>query len=211
MPGPDVRSSGRIYGVVIGIVTNNQDPDGMGRLRLRFPWRDADEESYWARVATMMAGNGRGSWFLPEVDDEVLVAFDHGDIHHPYVIGSLWNGQDAPPQTNSDGENNIREIKSRAGHEFILDDTQAAEKVVIKTKGGHVITLDDTAGGEKIEIIDKTGSNKIVIDSMQNSISMESAMMLKIKSTQIEISADATMTIKAGAALTLQGAVIKIN
>lgn len=211
MPGPDVRSSGRIYGVVIGIVTNNQDPDGMGRLRLRFPWRDADEESYWARVATMMAGNGRGSWFLPEVDDEVLVAFDHGDIHHPYVIGSLWNGQDAPPQINSDGENNIREIKSRSGHEFILDDTQAAEKVVIKTKGGHVITLDDTAGGEKIEIVDKTGSNKIVIDSMQNSISMESTMMLKIKSTQIEISADATMTIKAGAALTLQGAVIKIN
>lgn len=211
MPGPDVRSSGRIFGVVVGIVTNNQDPDGMGRLRVRFPWRDADEESYWARVATMMAGNGRGSWFLPEVDDEVLVAFDHGDIHHPYVIGSLWNGQDAPPQTNSDGENNIREIKSRAGHEFILDDTQAAEKVVIKTKGGHVITLDDTAGGEKIEIIDKTGSNKIVIDSMQNSISLESAMMLKIKSTQIEISADAAMTIKAGAALTLQGAVIKIN
>ncbi len=81
----------RINGVVIGIVTNNNDPQGMGRVRVRFPWRGDDDESYWARVATMMAGKDRGTFFLPEVDDEVLVAFDHGDINHPYVIGALWN------------------------------------------------------------------------------------------------------------------------
>lgn len=201
----------RIYGVVVGLVTDNQDPEGLGRVRLRFPWRDDEDQSFWARIATTMAGKDRGSWFLPEVDDEVLVAFDHGDFHHPYVIGALWNGQDTPPQTNSDGQNNLRQIKSRAGHELTFDDTQGAEKVVLKTKAGHVITLDDAAGNEKIEIKDKTGSNKIVIDSMQNSISLESALQLKIKSTQIEISADAMLTLKAGAALTLQGAIVKIN
>ena len=84
----------RFYGVVVGIVTNNQDPDNMHRVKVRFPWLNQDHESNWARVATSMAGNGRGAYFLPEVDDEVLVAFEHGLIDQPYVIGSLWNGKD---------------------------------------------------------------------------------------------------------------------
>ncbi len=90
----DIR---RAYGVAAGIVTNNQDPDGLGRVRIRFPWLSDDNETDWARIATMMAGSGRGSFFLPEVGDEVLVAFEHGDINHPFVIGMLWNGVDTPP------------------------------------------------------------------------------------------------------------------
>ena len=210
----DLQAKGRqITGVVVGIVTNNQDPDGMGRVRVRFPWRDDEDESYWARVATVMAGPDRGTYFLPEVDDEVLVAFDHGGIHHPYVIGALWNGQDKPPETNSDGKNNIRKIRSRSGHEIILDDNseQKKEKVTIKTNAGHEIVLDDSAGQEKIEIKDKTGRNTIIFDSVQNSIAIQSQMKLTIKSAMIEIEADTMMTIKAGAALTLQGAIVKIN
>lgn len=201
----------RIWGVVIGLVTNNQDPEGMGRVRVTFPWRGEGDESYWARIATLMAGNDRGTFFLPEVDDEVLVAFDHGDINNPYVLGALWNGEDAPPETNSDGQNNIRQIKSRSGHEIIFDDTQAQEKVEINTKAGHRITLDDSSGQEKIEIVDKAGSNSIKIDSVANSINIESAMQLKIKAQMIEIESGTTMTIKAGATLTLQGALIQIN
>jgi len=201
----------RISGVVIGLVTNNQDPEGMGRVRVTFPWRGDGDESYWARIATLMAGNDRGTFFLPEVGDEVLVAFDHGDINNPYVLGALWNGEDAPPETNSDGQNNIRKIKSRSGHEIIFDDTQAQEKIEIHTNAGHRILLDDSSGQEKIEIVDKTGSNSIKIDSVANSINVESAMQLKIKAQTIEIESGTTITIKAGATLTLQGALIQIN
>jgi uncharacterized protein involved in type VI secretion and phage assembly len=203
----------KIWGVAIGIVTNNKDPDGMGRVKLKFPWRGDEDESYWARIATLMAGGDRGSFFLPEVDDEVLVAFDHGDIHHPYVLGALWNGVDKPPETNADGKNNLRKIKSRSGHEIIFDDNseQMKEKVEIHTKAGHKILLDDSAGKEKIEIVDKTGSNSVKMDSVQNSISIESAMKLKIKSQMIEIESGTMMKIKAGATLTIEGALVKIN
>lgn len=209
----DGQGEKRTYGVAAGLVTNNQDPDGMGRVRLKFPWLSDDNETDWVRIATFMAGGQRGSFFLPEVGDEVLVAFEHGDINHPFVIGFLWNGVDKPPADNSDGKNNIRKITSRSGHEIIFDDNsdQQQEKVEIHTKAGHKIVLDDSAGAEKIEIKDKTGSNSVVFDSVQNSISVESAMQLKIKSQMIEIEAGATISIKAGATLTLQGALVKIN
>lgn len=205
------ETGGKLVGVAIGIVTNNKDPDGLGRVKLKFPWRDSNDESYWARITTLMAGKEMGTFFLPEVDDEVLVAFDQGDIEHPFVIGSLWNGKEKPPETNSDGKNNIRKIKSRSGHEVILNDEQSKEQVVIKTKGGHTITLDDTAGKEKIEIKDKTGSNTFVIDSVQNNMDIKCSMQLKIKANVIEIAADSMMTLKAGANLTIQGALVKIN
>jgi uncharacterized protein involved in type VI secretion and phage assembly len=207
-----------IYGVVVGIVTSNQDPEGMGRVKIYFPWRNAKDEnekdeSYWARIASLMAGNNRGCVFYPEVNDEVLVAFEHGDINHPYVLGALWNGQDKPPETNSDGNNNIRKIRSRSGHEIILndDDKSKQEKIEIHTNGKHKIVLDDSAGGEKIEIIDKTGSNKIVIDSTQNSINIESSMQLNIKGNMVEIEGTSSLTLKSSAILTIQGMPVKIN
>jgi uncharacterized protein involved in type VI secretion and phage assembly len=207
IPGFGAESRGRgIVGVVIGIVTNNEDDEGMGRVRVRFPWRGDSG-------ATLMAGDDRGTFFLPEVDDEVLVAFDHGDINHPYVIGSLWNGVDTPPETNADGKNNIRTIKSRSGHEIIFDDNheQNREKIEIHTNAGHTILLDDSAGAEKIEIKDKTDNNKIIIDSVQNSINIESVMQLKIKANVVEIEGTTSLTLKSNAALTIQGLPVKIN
>lgn len=203
----------KIHGVVIGIVTNNQDPEGMGRVKVKFPWRENQDESDWARVCTLMAGKDRGSFFLPEVDDEVLVAFGQGNLEEPYIVGMLWNGKDQPPETNSDGKNNIRKFKSRSGHELIFDDNseQKQEKVEIHTKAGHTIQLDDSSGQEKITIKDKSGSNSVIIDSVQNSISIESGAQLKIKSQQIEIESGAMLTIKANGVLTLQGTMVKIN
>lgn len=206
----DVR---RINGVTAGIITNNQDPEGLGRVKIRYPWLSDDNETDWVRIATLMAGAERGSFFLPEVGDEVLVAFEHGDINHPYVIGALWNGVDKPPETNRDGQNNIRKIKSRSGHEFIFNDDNTAmqEKIEIHTNSGHKIVLDDSAGQEKIEIVDKTGSNKINIDSVQNSITIESALQLKFKATIVEIEATTSLTLKSNAVLTIQGLPVKIN
>lgn len=202
-----------IYGVAIGIVTNNSDPEKRGRVKVNLPWRGENDESYWARIASPMAGNERGLVFYPEVGDEVLVAFQHGDVNYPYVIGALWNGQDKPPETNADGKNNIRKIRSRSGHELIFndDDKNKQEKIEIHTKGGHRIILDDSSGKEKIEIVDKSGNNKIIIDSVQNSIAMESAMKLTIKANMVEIEGSTSLTLRSNAALTIQGMPVKIN
>lgn len=201
------------YSVVVAIVTNNQDPDGMGRVKLKFPWLDENTESNWARLATPMAGGGRGMVFIPEVNDEVIAAFEQGDMNRPYVLGSLWNGEDTPPEKNSDGKNNIRKIRSRSGHEIIFDDNDASrrEKLEIRTNAGHTILLNDASGQEKIEIKDKTGNNSIKFDSVQNSIAIESSMKLNIKSKIIEIESEGTMTLKANATLTIQGALVQIN
>ena len=202
---------GRIFGVVVGIVTNNQDPEGMGRVKVNFPWLSADDESYWARLAAPMAGNNRGAWFLPEVNDEVLVAFEHGDVRAPYVLGALWNGQDAPPRNNSDGKNNERVIRSRSGHELVFNDDSQGAHVQIKTNAGHLFVLDDTPGQENITVQDKTGNNTIVIDSAQNAITITAQMQLNLKAQTIEIDADTMLTVKAGANLTIQGTLVKIN
>ncbi len=204
----DSKGEKRTYGVAAGLITNNQDPDGEGRVKLKFPWLSDANETDWVRIATFMAGGGRGSFFLPEVGDEVLVAFEHGDINRPFVIGFLWNGKDKPPETNSDGKNNIRKIKSRSGHEIVLNDEAGKEKVEIKSKGGHAITLDDTSGSETVLLKDKNGNE---VKLTQSAIEVTGSMQLKIKASSIELSADTTMTIKAGATLTLQGALIKIN
>lgn len=190
---------GKCYGVVVGIVTNNQDPDNMHRVKVRFPWLSQDDESNWARVANPMAGNGRGVYFLPEVDDEVLLAFEHGSIEHPYVVGSLWNGKDQAHESNSDGANNNRSIKSRSG---------------------HVMRLCDSSGDEKIEIIDKTGNNKIVISASGNKIVIEATGDIEITSSTgkitlsgvgIELKSQTNVDISANAQVNIKGALVNIN
>lgn len=207
------KAVGKIYGIACGIVTNNKDPEKLGKLKIKFPWLSDDNETDWIRMTTLMGGGGRGGFFLPEVGDEVLVAFEHGDINRPYVIGALWNGVDKPPEDNSDGQNNIRKITSRSGHEIVFndDDTAKQEKIEIHTKAGHKIVLDDSADQEKIEIIDKSKNNKVVIDSFQNSINIESAMKLSIKANIVEIEGTTSLTLKSNSVLTIQGLPVKIN
>ena len=204
------RQDTRIAGVVVGVVSNNRDPDDLGRVKLTFPWRSAGDESHWARVATMMAGKGRGSYFLPEVGDEVLVAFDNGDIHHPYVVGCLWNGKDTPPANNSNGNNDLREIISRKGHTLKFDDSSGKEQLVIMSAAGNQITLDDTSGSEKVEIKDK-GGNSIVFDAAQNNLTVKCSMKLSIKANMVEISADSTMKLESSGTMTIKGAIVQIN
>ncbi len=197
----------RIHGAVVGIVTNNQDPDGMGRVKVKFPWLNDQDESYWARMTSLMAGKERGLYFLPEVDDEVLVLFEQGDLRFPYIIGGLWNGKDTPPTKNDDGKNNVRLIKSRSG---------------------HVIRLNDEDGRETIEIIDKSEKNKIVIDTSKDTIAITTnkdislsapqgtikleAKEIQLKSTAAtKLEANAGIDITANATMNLKGATINLN
>ncbi|BAZ08756.1 Rhs element Vgr protein [Calothrix sp. NIES-4071] len=174
----------RVFGVVIGIVTNNRDTEKMGRVKVKFPWLSDSDESHWARIATPMAGKERGIYFLPEVDDEVLVMFEHGDVRFPYIIGALWNGKDSPPETNNDGKNNIRLIKSRSG---------------------HTIRLNDENGKETIEIIDKSNNNFLKIDTAKNSITITAAKDIKLSAPKGSIELDAkTIDIKSGQDTTIK-------
>jgi uncharacterized protein involved in type VI secretion and phage assembly len=203
---PGLGASARMFGVAVGIVTANNDDEAMGRVKVRLPWL-GDTESHWARIAVPMAGNDRGVYFLPEVDDEVLVAFEHGDPRFPYVIGALWNGKDAPPATNDDGKNNVRLIKSRSG---------------------HVIRLNDEDGKETVEIVDKSGKNSLVFDTAKNTITLTSdkdivlsaaqgtikldAQKIEIKSSaDAKVEAGAGMDVKASGTLNVKGATVNIN
>lgn len=109
---------GKMSGVVTGQVISNMDPDGQGRVQVSFPFLGGQNQSYWAPIATLMSGGNRGSWFMPEIGDEVLVAFLQDDVSHPYIIGFLWNGQDAPPSTDI----HLRTIHSVNGHEVQIYD-----------------------------------------------------------------------------------------
>jgi phage protein D/phage baseplate assembly protein gpV len=193
--------------VVIGLVLDNHDPSGLGRVKINLPGLSENESGHWARLATPMAGGDRGVFFLPEMDDEVLVAFEQGDITKPYVLGALWNGQDKPPTSNVDGRNNVRMIKSRSG---------------------HAVRFDDTLGAEKIEIIDKTGENSVTIDTQSNSVSIKSAqdvvieapqgkISLRAKSVEVKSTADTrveaqtSMDLKASTTMTIKGQRVNIN
>jgi uncharacterized protein involved in type VI secretion and phage assembly len=205
---PDDGADSRLRGVAVAIVSENDDPEGMGRVKLTYPWRDVEDESYWARIAVPMAGDDRGTYFLPEKDDEVLVAFDNGDIRHPYVIGSLWNGQQPPPADN-EGSNDIRKIRSRSGHELVFDDNESEGKVAVTSNGGHSVVLDD-AGGGSITVEDK-GGNTITLDSAEGSITLSGASKLSIQAPMLEFKADGNATLEASGVLNLKGALVNIN
>lgn len=133
----------RTYGVVTAHVTDLDDKAGQGRVKIRYDWLGDEGAGYWAPVSTLMAGGGRGSWFMPEIGDEVLCAFAQGDIEHPYVIGFLWNGEDRPPETDPQR----RVIRSRNGHEISLYDPDPAQGdtgyVEIRDAHGNFITMSN--------------------------------------------------------------------
>jgi uncharacterized protein involved in type VI secretion and phage assembly len=204
---PVSRDRQRVYGVVTGVVTNNQDPDKLGRVRVSFPWLSDDDESWWARVATPMAGDQRGLYLLPEVDDEVLVVFEHGDVRFPYVIGALWSTNVPPPETNEEGSNDRRVLKSRSG---------------------HIVRLDDTDGDEKIEIVDKDEKNSIVVSTANGTITISADSDIQITSANgklklsangveitsqagVSIEASADLDVKASGQLNAKGSMVNIN
>jgi len=185
----------RLYGVYPAIVSDINDPDGQGRVKIKLPWLPDDGGGYnvWARIATLMAGANRGSWFIPDVDDEVLVAFEAGDPRRPYVVGALWNGQDTPPESmDSAGDNFIKSITSRSGVKLTLDDQDGQEKLILETPGGQRITLQDGPG--QVEIRDSNG-NSITLST--SGVSVVAAAKVTVQASTVEVSAG-MVTVNAG-------------
>ncbi len=185
---------GRWYGVFPGVVTDNKDPDGQGRVKISLPWTpDTGSARYeaWARLATMMGGKNRGSWFIPDINDEVLIAFEGGDTRCPYVLGGMWNGSDAPPQS-MDGNNFKKVLRSRNGVKITLDDTDGTESLILETPAGQKITLRDGPGS--VEIDDSNG-NIVKLDT--GGVTVTAAAKVTVNASMMEISAG-MLTVNAG-------------
>jgi uncharacterized protein involved in type VI secretion and phage assembly len=156
-PAGQAPAVGRQPGAYLAVVTNNKDPEKLGRVKLKFPCWGDDHESPWARIATPMAGKEFGLFCLPEVNDEVLVVFANGDPRFPFVLGALWNGAKKPPEVNADGKNHKRVLKSRSGQALAFDDEPGHEALALRTKNGLAVELRDVQGQETIEIRAKGG------------------------------------------------------
>lgn len=185
----------RLHGVYPALVSDIRDPDGQGRVKVRLPWLPDEGGGYnvWARLATLMAGKDRGSWFIPDVDDEVLVAFEGGDPRRPYVIGALWNGKDTPPESmDGAGNNFVKSITSRKGVKVTLDDQDGQEKLILETPGGQKVIMQDGPG--KIEIRDSNG-NSITLDT--GGVKIVAAAKVMVQASTVEVSAG-MVTVNAG-------------
>jgi len=207
--------------LLVGIVTDNNDPNGWGRVRVKFPTLTEDHASYWARIAAAGVGPGRGFDCIPEVNDEVLVGFEHGDIHHPYVIGGVWNGKDKPPEavTDSvmDGKVRLRTLKTRTGHtlQFVEEDKGGSKKgVYLDTVYGHHLHLNDTErfieaktkDGHQVRLDDQ---NKKIVIKTQGGHTYE----MKDQGRNITMKSTGTINVEAPLNITLKvgGSTIEIS
>ncbi len=211
----------RVFGVVVGVVTKNDDPEKLGRVQVQFPWLDADYESDWARVAQMGAGPGRGMVILPEINDEVLVAFEHGDTRRPYVLGGLYNGKDKPELGNagdlfSSGKVNRRGFISSQGHKIVFLDASGKKGVLVATKGNkYRLSLNETKATIRI-----VSDGKLEIEAKQD-VMITTKAKVTIDATQdITASTVAKMDFKAKGGITIdgspglvevKGSIIKLN
>ncbi len=191
-----------IYGVVVGIVTQNDDKDKLGRVKVKFPWLSGNDESDWARVTMLGAGPNAGAVFIPEVSDEVLVAFEHGDISRPFVIGGLYNGKDKP--NLGDGLFNQGKVKrngfvSRKGHKFVFFEDSGKSGIALITSDAKIkVSLNESNSEVHIEC-----QGKVLIKS-QGDMNLESGGSLTLKG-------DGGVKLNSSGTVEVKGSQVKLN
>ena len=173
--GANAPAPAQLPGVATAVVTNLNDPDKLGRVKVKYPWLGktpdgADLESDWVRLSTPMAGAERGFLTIPEVNDEVLVAFEHGNPDFPFVVGALWSNTDKPPVATDVAVKNGKVVQR-----------------VFKSRTGHIITVNDTDGEEKLELVDKSAKESVVIDSKAFTITVKSDKTITIEAANGDI------------------------
>lgn len=190
-----------IYGVVIGIVSDCDDPQKQGRVKLKLPWLSDDYASDWARVVSAGAGDGRGLACTPEVQDEVLVAFEQGDVRSPFVLGGLWSGKFAPPQADElvqGGAVAKRVLQSRNGHRIVLSDDGDDEGVSVTSKDGahHVSILTANPGTIEIKTSGKVTISGDTIELHGTSVSIKADSQLELQGATVSVTGSGPTTIK---------------
>jgi uncharacterized protein involved in type VI secretion and phage assembly len=202
-----VEAGGYAKGVAYGVVRDNQDPSGLGRVRVSYPWHTQSDQSYWARIAVPMAGNDRGFYALPEVGDEVALIFERGDLRFPCVVGAVWNGKNTPPASNSDGKNDVRVFKSRSGHLFKFNDSSDAPSVTLLFSDQQKTIVIDQDG---IRVDDGSG-NSLTISTRDDSVTISTNGALTLQGSSVSINSTGTLSISADADLTMTGTTVNIN
>jgi len=205
----------KMFGVEVAKVTDVKDPQKLGRVKVCFPGLPGNPPSDWVRVVQPAAGAGRGFYWLPEVEDEVLVAFERGEASRPYVVGSLWNGKDKPMKTAYTPDNTTRMIQTKSGHQIILDDKKNAEKIVIADKSGkRTMTFD--VKNKKFLIEAKEGdveihaANKIILECEDLEIKTKKTGKIDIGTT-FDLNVKDKANIKAGPQLNIKASRVNIN
>lgn len=231
--------SSRMQGGMIAKVVDNVDPEDRYRVRVSFPWlsdqytkgttsdgSDSKVQSHWARITTMMAGKDTGSFWLPEIDDEVMVDFEEGDFSRPIIMGSLWNGPANSPRSlkfspeNQEvevsnhaqgGANDYRFIRSRAGSTLAFIDKQGSEGVSLRSPKNAEFFIDDTSGGERICMYDskqnqwlsiETDKKKITLETDTGDILIKAKEKIRLECKNLEVEASENIKVKAGQKIT---------
>lgn len=236
------NSKNKIYGVLFGIVTSIDDPDKKNRVKVKLLTQVKNSyETDFIRVANSFSGNNYGSYFMPEVDDEVIVAFNNGDIESPVVIGCMYNKKKSAPFKIEDSKNTKKAIITKQNNRIIIDDEDDATSISIKTKKDFQIVIDDKE--ESITVSDKSEKNILKIDSSNGLVEISSEKEIKLKaggasislsngnieinsdtsikiaSSQVELNGSSTVNVKSSSVLevksdgvtNLKGATVKIN
>lgn len=182
------KAGSRQQGAMQGIVTNNVDPEDRYRVKVKFPWLEDKEESYWCQIGSSMAGNDFGAFSLPEVEDVVIVSFLDGDPERPFIHGSAWNGDDLPPQEvtytpdditdslsnkSQGGKNDFRLIRSRNMSHLVFKDREGEGLISLRTVGKAELVLDDKGGSEKVQLYDHNRNQWLEIDVPNKKITLQ--------------------------------------
>ena len=228
-------NSSRMKGGMIAKVVDNVDPEGRYRVRVSFPWLsdqyakettsngdNSKVQSFWARITTTMSGTDIGSFWLPEIDDEVMVNFEDGDFSRPIIVGSLWNGEKTVPKSlkyspdqteanvaNNDqsGKNDFRFIRARMGHTLAFIDAEGKGGVSLRANSSAELYIDDTDGSERIRLYDKEQKQWLEIDTANKKITLETDtgdILIKAKETihveckNLEVKVEKQIKIEAG-------------
>jgi uncharacterized protein involved in type VI secretion and phage assembly len=205
----------KMFGVEVAIVTNVKDELKQGRVKVCFPRLPGKPESDWVRVAQPAGGAGRGFYWIPHVNDEVLVAFERGEAHRPYVVGSLWNGKDKPMKDAYQDENTTVMIQTKSGHQVILDDKKDAEKIIIADKSGKRTLTFDVKGKKFIIQADEGdveihAKKKIILDCEDLEIKTKKTGKIDIGTT-FDLNVKDKANIKAGPQLNIKASRVNIN
>lgn len=199
----------RFYGVAVAQVINNIDLSGQGRVQVNLPW--LPELRPWARVAVPMAGSNQGIYFMPQRDEEVLVAFNQGDVREPFIIGSLWNAQDRPPALATTDAVQKRLIRTPVGHELLFDEVQ--QSIQLTSSTSQKILIDP----QKITLEAGNGSVKVTLNT-QGDVTIEAPQSLSLKAPQIKLEGEAlslrgatSVRINGGSLCEIQAGLVKIN
>jgi len=208
-------ASAKMYGVEVAIVTNNNDKEKLGRVKVMFPRLPNNPESDWIRVASLIAGPERGFYWIPEIQDEVLVAFERGESSRPYVIGCLWSGKDKPPPEAPHPKDDIRQIRSRSGHKVTLVDTKGEEKIIIADKSGkRTVTWDVKAKLWKLEALEGDvhilAAGKVKIDCKDFEVKVKETAKIDVGKT-LDVKSGQASNYQAGPSLNIKASRVNIN